>query len=152
MTYSRKSFIGGFAVIVLLALPAGAQQPTYRQVANPFQEEYPYHVGDSLAPNVEVSGVRWTQVQVEPVSEPPFESGRAVKVRVHLAFDNVGESSARVDVVLLFEDDQGSLLHRLECKTVRVGSDEQRTLEQTYKIQGDVLTATGNLYIFAAVK
>ena len=40
MTHSWKSLIGGFAVVLLLALPSGAQQPTYRQVANPFQEEY----------------------------------------------------------------------------------------------------------------
>jgi hypothetical protein len=152
MTHSWKSLIGGFAVVLLLALPSGAQQPTFRQVANPFQEEYAYHVGDSLAPNVEVSGVRWTLVRVEPLSEPPFESGRAVKVRVHFGFDNVGESSSKVDVVLLFEDGQGSLLHRLECKTVKVRTGEPRTYEQTYKIQADVLTATGKLYVFADVE
>lgn len=152
MTRLWESLIGGLAVVLLLALPAGAQQPTYRQVANPFQEELPYHVGDSIAPDVEISGVRWTLVKVDPLSEPPFESGRAIKVRVHLGFENVGDSTSKVDVVLLFEDDHGSMLQRLECKTVRVHTGEPRTFEQTYRIQGDVLTATANLYIFADVK
>ncbi len=152
MKHLWKRLVGGFALALLCAPPVAAQQPTYRKADNPFQEELPYHVGDSLAPNVEVAGVRWTQVQVEPLAEPPFESGRAVKVRVHLGFENVGESTAKVDIVLLFEDERGSLLQRLECKTVRVRSGEPRTFHQTYKIQGDVLSATARLYVFADVK
>ena len=143
--------VGGFVLAAAAALPLAAQQSGYTSAESPYQGDIAYTVGATAEPKVDVAGARWNLLQIEPLAEAPYQSGRQVKVRVNLGFEGVGTSSVRVEVVLLLEDKDGNMLDRIECKPFRVRPERSRVVHQKFKIQGDVLNATAHLYLFAEV-
>jgi len=145
----RKLAVGFLAMALMLAGAAGAQEA--KQVDNPYQGEFPFTLGKTITPNVKIDGVVWRALTVSQVGHKELKSGRAIKTRIEIEVENTAEDSARVDIILLFEDDQGNGLDRLELKTFRVYGSSTRTFRQKVKIQADVLKASTKLYLFAEV-
>ena len=141
-------------VVVLLATgraPAQEQATEYRSVENPWQGEIAYSVGDTADPGVEIAGIRWFGVQVTPTSGT-LPSGGQVKALVRLGFENTTGRTVNIVVVLIFEDEQGIGLDRVELKKIRVKAGQRKIAKEKIRVQADVLRATARLYLFAEVR
>jgi len=141
--------------LVVAGLVAAAGSPTaqeYETSSSPYQGDYAYTIGQDLSPNVEIDGVRWRGLRIAPKSDRELPSGKAVKTEIVFDFENTNTGDATLTVVILFEDAQGNSLDRIECDPERVPDGESREFLQKYKIQGDVLRSTENLYLFCEVE
>ena len=81
--------------------PAVAQETEFQAVANPYQDGYPYAVGDDLAPNVSIDGVRWTLVRVAAKGERDIAADKEIPVVVDLEFENRRDRTVDLVVVLI---------------------------------------------------
>ncbi len=131
---------------------AFAQSEQYAQSANPYQGELPYTVGTDLMPAVEVDGVRWRLLRVAPKDPEDVRSGQLVAGWVTLELENTRDRGATAVVVVLFEDEQGNGLERVECDPVAVPRGEVKTVRQKIKLQGDVFLATRKVYLFCEIQ
>ena len=152
MKDARKLVLGFMAVVLACASVGNAQEGNYRQVDNPYQGELAYRLGAKATPMVVIDGLRWKTISVSEVGSKPLQSGRAIKTEVGAEFENTEDGSATVVVVILFEDEQGNSLDRIECKRERIGGGSTRKIRQRFKIQADVLREMARLYLFAEVR
>jgi hypothetical protein len=132
--------------------PAAAQETEFRPVSNPFQEGFPYTVGEELAPNVSIDDVRWTLVQVATKGNREIAEDREIPVVVDLEFENRGERGADLLVILLLEDEDGDPLERIRCNPIRAGAGRFKTSTQKAKVMGDALLNTRRLYLFCELQ
>jgi len=149
-----RAVLSAFLAVVFLALgqvAAQEQEVTYREVENPWQGEIEYTVGDTVNPEVQIAGIRWFGLQVTPTSGT-LRSGTEVKTLVRLGFENTTGRSVDVTVILIFEDERGTGLDRVELKKVRVKAGQRKTSKEKIRVQSDVLRATARLYLFAEVR
>lgn len=137
-----------FVLTVLVSGWSAGAAPT--PAKSPYQGEIPFKLGQPLDPGVSIDGVVWNEVQVTPKGK--LSSGRAVKTEILLRFHNTTADHARVFVVLLFEDEHGESLDRLELKPTSLGAGKTRRVKEKVKIQSDVLTAARKLYLFCEVR
>ncbi len=137
--------------VVTLAL-LWAQEADFRQVTNPFQDGYPYRLGDALAPNVDVEGMRWTLVRVAARTDREIVEDRDVPITVDLEFENRREEATDVLVILLLEDADGNGLERIQCDTVRAGAGRFKSSRQKFKVPGEALLKTEGLYLFCELQ
>jgi hypothetical protein len=135
--------------VLLLAQEAGE---TYEVVQNPYQKDHDYRVPDPLRPMVEIAGVRWKLVQVEVKGDEELVPGKMVSAVVNLEFENMNEQGVDILVILLLEDSNSRPLERLEISPFRAGSRRFKAERQKFKIDGEVLRATANIYLFGEVK
>ncbi len=143
-----------FVVVGILAAgPAPAQESEvrYTEAENPWQGEVQYTVGETINPAVEIAGIRWFGLQVTPTSGT-LPSGTEVKAVVRMGFENTTGHNVNVLVVLIFEDEHGTGLDRVELKKVRVKAGQRKVSKEKIRIQADVLRATARLYLFAEVR
>lgn len=141
----------GVAVAALLpwclAAEVSAQEGGFRTVASPFQQEFDYTVGDELRPQVEVDGVRWIRFAVTTPDERDGSSDKPVAVEVALELRG-GDDNAKVQIVVLFENEYGRLLHRLPCDPVKVGRERVKETVQRHKVPGAALEQTRKVYLY----
>ncbi len=137
-------------VWICLAGSASAQNTDYTPVTSPFQEDFIYEVGADLQPLVEVDGVRWMRFSVQLKSDREYERTKAVPVTVEVDLFNTGES-ADVLLIVLFEDENGNSLDRLELDRIKVGRDRLKEVAQKEKITAFVLQDTRRVYLFFEV-
>jgi len=109
-TGKRRGILSGVVFVIAAAVVSTAQQPTFRTVDNPYQQDFPYAIGADLSLNVEIQGLRWTLMKIAPREGREIEADKENQVDVTLEFENRGTDSAKVQVVLLLEDDNGSPL------------------------------------------
>ena len=140
------------ALVVLVCAigTAAAQDRDYSPVASPFQEDFEYRVGAELRPRVEVDGVRWMRFSVQPRTDREYESDKAVPVTVEVDLNNTGDG-ADVLVIILFEDENGAALDRLELDGIKAGRDRLREVAQKHKVTASVLENTRRVYLFFEV-
>ncbi len=132
--------------LVSLSLPAADPASAH----SPYQGEIAFRLGEALNPAVSIDGVVWKQVRVTPRAD--LRSGRAVKTEVDLGFDNTSQRDVRMIVVLLFEDERGESLDRVEIKPVSLTQGRERVFKDRVKIQSDVLSTARKLYLFCEVQ
>ncbi len=130
---------------------AYSQQGQIQKVENPFQEEFDYTVNTELTPNVEVDGVRWSRFAVRTKEGEEFAADNIVPVTVEFDLFNTTES-AKVLVIVLFENENGNPLGRIECKRVSTGRERLREVVQKFKIDGSVLLVTRKVYLLFEVQ
>jgi hypothetical protein len=139
-------------LVAACAVSAGAQDEAVQPAANPYQEDVSYRIGEELAPNVEVSGVRWLLASVAPRKGEEPAAGQDVTVDVDLRFDNRGRKGTTLLVVLLLEDDDGSHLHRLAIPEMRLSGNRIKEYRHKLTAPGDALLATRRMYLFFRVQ
>lgn len=143
------------AIVLLLAaaVSATAQERDFAQVANPFQDGYPYHVGDDLEPNVEVDGVRWRLLRITTKGDRDIEPDKNVPITVGLEFENLRDDAVTVLVIVLLEDDLGNGLDRLRCDPpFKVAPGNLKELLYKFKVKGRNLLGTRSLYVFCELQ
>ena len=136
--------------LCLAATPASAQEADYTAAANPFQDDFEYEVGADLRPLVAVDGVRWIRFAIQPKSDREYDPTKEVPILVEVDVLNNGES-ADVLLIVLFEDENGDSLDRLELDTIKAGRGRLKEEIQKHKVTGSVLEATRRLYLFFEV-
>ena len=145
-------------VVIVVTLTLGlvgaalAQSPDYRIVSSPFQEDLDYQIGTDLRPRVEIDGVRWTRFAIQPKEGKEIVAGKEMPITVELEFANQTSNGARLLVIVLFEDESGNPLDRIECKPVKTGGDRLKESIQKFKIEGNVLLRTRKVYLFCEVE
>jgi hypothetical protein len=132
--------------------PAVAQETEFRAVSNPFQEGFPYTVGEEMAPNVNIDGVRWTLVQVVTKGDREIVEDREIPVVVDLEFENRRERAVNLLVILLLENEDGDPLERIRCNPIRAGAGRFKTATQKAKVMGNALLNTRRLYLFCELQ
>jgi len=137
-------------VVMVWGTLASAQE--YRPFSSPYQEGFDYRIDDELAPGAVIDGVRWRLFRVSPKRTGDLPSGKAISTLVILDFENTGDTSATVSVVILFEDDRNNSLDRVESDPIRIGSGAPRSVSIKGKIQSDVLRDTRRVYLFCEVE
>lgn len=149
---TRVSLIISAAALLGTSLVAAQDDPQYTPSSNPYQAEFAYRIDGELRPAVEIDRVRWRSLKVSPKNADDVRSGDTVTTFIELDFENTGGDAATVVVVVLFEDEQGNSLDRVECEPEKVRGGEARSARQKVKLQGDVLLATAKLYLFYEVQ
>ncbi len=132
--------------LVSLSLPAADPDSAH----SPYQGEMTFKLAKILDPAVSIDGVIWKQVRVRPRAD--LRSGRAIKAEIDLGFENKSPQDVRIIVVLLFEDERGESLDRVELKQVFLSQDRERVFKDKVKIQSDVLSTARKLYLFCEVR
>jgi len=138
------------AALSLAAVPAVAQEADYTTAANPYQDDFDYEIGADLRPLVAVDGVRWIRFAIRPRSDREYDPTKEVPIMVEVDVLNNGDS-ADVLLIVLFEDENGTSLDRLELDTIKAGRGRLKEEIQKHKIAGSVLEATRKLYLFFEV-
>jgi hypothetical protein len=152
MQQSHRGAIMAAALIAwsFITPPAVAQEADYTAAANPFQEDFAYEIGTDLRPLVAVDGVRWIRFAIRPKSDREYDPSKEVPLVVEVDVLN-NRDSAEVLLIVLFEDENGNALDRLELDTIKIGRGRLREDLQKHKITGSVLDATRRLYLFFEV-
>jgi len=130
--------------------PIAAQQNDFTAVESPFQREIEYEIGDDLRPGVEVDGVRWIRFAVRTRNDREYPADKPVPVNVEVDLLNRSEN-AGVLIIVLFEDENGAALGRLELDSIDAKQDRLREAVQKHKIIASVIEATKKVYLFLEV-
>lgn len=138
------------AVWMCAVAPAAAQNADYTPVMSPFQEDFEYQVETDLRPRVDVEGVRWIRFSIRPRNDREYEPDQAVPITVEVDLLNTGDS-ASVLLIILFEDENGASLDRLELDGIKAGRDRLREVAQKHKVVASVLENTRRVYLFFEV-
>jgi hypothetical protein len=140
------------AVLVIGAGDLSAQGgANYTPVENPYQAEYEFTVGSDLTPNVSIDDVRWRLLRLDVDDGDAPIAGEEIKAEVTIEVENLGERSARVNLILLLEDDRGGQLERVELKTFKASSGRFESEVQRIKIDGGTAQRLGKVYVFAEI-
>ncbi|GEM_PF-3531151 len=145
------SVVLGVGLLVTAQVMAQEPEVQFTEAENPWQGEIEYTVGETVNPKVQIAGIRWFGLQVAP-ERATLPSGTEVKAQVRMGFENTTGRTASVMVVLIFEDEQGVGLDRVELKKVRVKAGQRKIAREKIRVQADVLRATARLYLFAEVR
>jgi hypothetical protein len=148
----HRGTIMAAALLVLSGLytPTAAQQNDFTAVENPFQQEIEYEIGDDLRPGVEVDGVRWIRFAIRTRNDRQYPADKPVPVNVEIDLLNRADS-ADVLIIVLFEDENGTALDRLELDPIDAKQDRLREVVQKHKITAAVVEATRRIYLFLEV-
>ena len=140
------------AALGFLSAPeaAHAQTGQFEKVDNPFQEDLDYTINTDLMPGIEVDGVRWVRFAVRTKEGEEIVAQTPTSVTVELDLFNTA-GSAKVLVIVLFEDENGYPLGRIECGRVNSGKGRLRESAQKFKIDGATLLATRKVYLLFEV-
>jgi hypothetical protein len=139
-------------VTVGLTAPVAAQEDDFRAVANPFGEGFAYRIGEDLAPNVDVEGVRWMLVRIATKGDREIQPHKVVPVTVDLELDNRREESVRVLVALMLESAEGDSLESLSDDSIHLEAGRLKQVRSKFRVAGDSLLATSGLYLFCELQ
>jgi hypothetical protein len=140
-------------LLLVAAVPVAAQEGEFEQVANPFQDGYSYDIGDDLAPNVEIDGVRWRSVRIATKGDRDIEPDKNVAITVDLEFESLRDDAVDVLVIVLLEDDLGNGLERLRCDPpFKLAPGSLKEPQFKFKVAGRNLLGTRNLYLFCELQ
>jgi len=130
--------------------PAAAQQTDYTVVGSPFQQDFEYRIGDDLRPGVEVDGVRWVRFSIRARNDREYPAAKPMPVNVEVDLLNQ-KDNADVLLIVLFEDENGTALDRLELDTIDVNRGRLKEVVQKHKMTAAVIEATRKVYLFFEV-
>lgn len=147
----RKIVIAVTWVLVFSGM-AAAQEPEFTQAESPFQDEFEYRVDTDLRPRVEVDGVRWVRFGVHAKEGQEIVADEEIPVTVEVDVVNQSPDTARVLVIVLFEDAEGAPLDRIECKQFKVSGERGKDSVQKFKLAGRVLLDTRKVYLYCEVE
>jgi hypothetical protein len=136
----------------LIPAAATAQDGGFEPADNPFQREFTYQVGADLRPGVQIEGLNWYLINISPRDPDDVRPGRSVSTIIQLGFDNTTDRTVSAVAVILFEDQQGNGLDRVEIEDIRVPPGDSKVIKQKEKLQSDLLIATRKLYVFCEVQ
>jgi hypothetical protein len=139
-------------MILFASMPTSAQEASYRQAENPYQEEVRLFVGVPVEPGVEIAGVQWQNLLVRTKSGGDPKAGDETPVVVELDFENRGDTGATLTVVVLLENGDGDQLERLSLPKLRLGGARAKTYREKFTVPGDDLLATRRAYLFCRVE
>jgi len=141
-------WIAAVLTAAAVASPATAQNPEWRKVDNPYQEDVEYAIGATYDPGVEVNHVRWRTFRIETPEEGPFAAGEPVRTEVTVEFENRGDKNAKILVILLLEDEAGSPLDRIEVKPFKLASGRLKERKETVELPAEVVGSTRMVYVY----
>jgi len=133
---------------VVIASPASAQNPDWRVVENPYQEDIEYTIGATHTPRVEVENVRWHSFTIESPDPDLLRERETVDISVALEFENRGTKSAKILLILLLEDADGNPLDRIEAKQFKLASGRLKERNETANLPSEVIRSTRRVYAF----
>jgi len=136
---------------VMASSPLSAQDPDWRVVDNPYQEDIEYVVGTTHEPGVEVDGIRWRSFGIVTPERDPFAGGEPIRADVLVEFENRNSKSAKVLVILLLEDEDGAPLDRIEVGQFKLSGNRLKERKVTAELAPEVVDATRRIYIFCEV-
>lgn len=139
------------AVGAVVHLASAQQQADVRDVDSPYQEEFAYSIGETLNPRVAMAGIRWTSVSVAPRRDERIDPDVEIPVEVLLEFDNPTDTTHKLLVILLLENEAGAQLARIECDTVRTPQGRLKEERQKTRVDGSALLGTEKIYLFAEI-
>ena len=131
-----------------MASPVLAQDPDWRIVENPYQEDIEYSVGATHAPMIEVDGVRWRSFSLETPDFDLVGDDETVDTEVVLEFENRRIKSAKILVILLLEDENGDPLDRIAAKPFKLAGGRLKERKETAKLSVADLKAARRVYLF----
>jgi hypothetical protein len=133
------------------ASPTAAQEPEWRTVDNPYQEDVEYAIGATYEPRVEIDDIRWRSFTIDTPEEGPFAAGEEIKTDVTVEFENRGGESARILVILLLEDEDGGPLDRIEVKPFKLPGGRLKERKDTTELPAEAVGSTRRVYLFFEV-
>jgi hypothetical protein len=151
MYWMQRRVVLTITVILLASGTVLAQGSQFRTVENPFQEGFDYTIGESLAPMVEIDGLRWSLVRIATKGDRDVEADKSNPVEITLEFENAATGNASVQVILLLEDARGAPLEKVEFGAVKVPAGRSKSEVQKTKVEGDALVNMTRLYLFCEV-
>jgi len=149
----RRTSIAAILLVTGGLVPSvTAQEIEFRAVTNPFQEGFTYRIGENLAPNVDVDGVRWTLVRIDTKSKKEISPKKDVSITLEVELDNRREDTVEVLVALMLENARGDSLERLASNMIRLDAGELRQARSKFRVPGDALLSTRGLYLFCELQ
>ncbi len=143
--------IAAVVSVAAIAAPAAAQSADWRVVENPYQEDIQYSLGSTFTPRVEVEGVRWRSFLIEAPDRALLIDGEEVKIEVAMEFENRGNTSAKILVILLLENADGNPLDRIEVKRFKLAGGRLKERTETVKLPAATIKAVSRVYVFFEV-
>lgn len=134
-----------------ISTPALAQSGDWRIVENPYQEDIEYNLGSTSTPRVEVEGVRWRAFTIDAPDGASLVDGEDAEIEVAFEFENRGTKSAKILLIFLLEDADGSPLDRIEAKPFKLTSGRLKERKETVKLPAANLKAVERVYVFFEV-
>lgn len=140
------------AVVLLVGAAAASAQDTgaYSRVANPYQAEFPFELGQPVEPRVELGGILMSQVVL--TARGDVEAGRPVKCSVVVRGTGAAEARATLRLILLLEDDESRGLEKVVVDPFRIKAGKPFERDETVRIEGDALLGASKVYLFAEVE
>ena len=139
-------------LVIACAAGVGAQEEAAQSSPNPYQEDVPYRIGETLTPNVEVSEIRWLEARVAPREGDEPARGQEITALVDLRFDNRGRKGSTLHRRAAARGCDGSELHRLACPEMRLGGNRVKEFRHKLAVPGDALLDTRRMYLFFRVQ
>jgi len=143
--------IAAVLTVAMIASPATAQNPDWRVVENPYQEEIEYDIGATHTPRVEVEKVRWHSFTIERRDPDLLRERETVDTEVTLMFENRGTKTTKILLILLLEDADGNPLDRIEAKRFKLASGRLKERKETVSLPSEVIRSTRRVYVFFEV-
>ena len=128
-----------------------AQSDDWRIVENPYQEDIEYTLGSTFTPKVEVEGVRWRSSHHRGARRGSLVDGDEAEIEVTIEFENRGNASARILVILLLEDADGNPLDRIEAKQFKLAAGRLKERKETVRLPAANIKAVRRVYVFFEV-
>jgi hypothetical protein len=134
--------------VAAMASPAAGQNPDWRIVENPYQEDIEYSVGTTYEPGVEVNNVRWRSFKIETPERESLAAGKPVNTELTVEFENRGNKSARILVIFLLEDENGNPLDRIEMKPFKLASGRLKETKTNTELPATIVDSARRVYLF----
>ena len=94
--------------------------------------------------------MRWIRFAIRVRSDREYPAAKPVPVSVEVDLLNRSEN-ADVLIIVLFEDEDGTALDRLELDSIDAKEDRLKEAVQKHKITAAVIEATKRVYLFLEV-
>lgn len=143
--------IAALVTAAVMASPSSAQNPDWRVVDNPYQEDIEYTIGTTHEPGVEVDGIRWRSFGIVTPERDPFAGGEPIRADVLVEFENRNSKSAKILVILLLENEDGAPLERIEVGQFKLSGNRLKERKVTAELAPEVVDATRKIYVFCEV-
>jgi len=136
---------------VAISPPATAQSGDWRIVENPYQEDIEYALGSEFRPGVEVEDIRWRGMTIDGPDPSLLFDGEEAEIEVTMEFENRGNASARILVILLLEDADGNPLDRIEARQFKLAAGRLKERKETVTIPVATIKGLSRIYVFFEV-
>jgi len=151
----RRNVLSAFLVVLISWVPllwAQDSASAPKEVDSPYQAEMNYHPGDLLELNLIIDGIRWSTFKLDAGDLSDLKSGNTTKIEVTNTLENVGSHTRSLSLVILLEDEKGSMLKRLTLGSIKLSKGKYRSDHQKFKVMDENLMELAKIYIFAETK